>query len=100
MGTNKAPQPLVNESLINELTTRAIAEIYPSPEMLAKELKSGRRLTAYLGIDPTMSDLHVGHVSQLLKLRLLQKLNHRIILLVGDFTGMIGDPTDKIGDQD
>jgi tyrosyl-tRNA synthetase len=95
MGTNKAPQPLVNESLINELTTRAIAEIYPSPEMLAKELKSGRRLTAYLGIDPTMSDLHVGHVSQLLKLRLLQKLNHRIILLVGDFTGMIGDPTDK-----
>ncbi|MGD0284663.1 MAG: tyrosine--tRNA ligase, partial [Candidatus Saccharimonadales bacterium] len=95
MGTNDTPQPIVDEAIINELTTRAIAEIYPSPELLAKELHTGRRLTAYLGIDPTMPDLHVGHVSQLLKLRQLQKLNHRVILLIGDFTGMIGDPSDK-----
>ena len=95
MATNDTPRPIVDEAIIKELVTRAIAEIYPSPELLAKELRTGRRLTAYLGIDPTMPDLHVGHVSQLLKLRQLQKLNHRVILLIGDFTGMIGDPSDK-----
>ena len=91
----KALQPIVDKVSIHELTTRAIAEIYPSPSALEKELQSGKKLTAYLGIDPTSPDLHVGHVSQLLKLRHLQKLNHRVILLVGDFTAMIGDPSDK-----
>lgn len=84
-----------DDEAIEELTTRAIAQIYPSPEDLAVELRSGRVLTAYIGIDPTAPDLHVGHESQLLKLRRLQKLGHNIIMLIGDFTGMIGDPSDK-----
>lgn len=89
-------QPIVDDdAAIEELTTRAIAEIYPSPEDLAVELRSGRILTAYIGIDPTDPSLHVGHESQLLKLQRLQELGHNVILLIGDFTGMIGDPTDK-----
>ncbi len=95
MGPSRAPRPKMDEAVIEELTTRAIAEIYPSANVLVKALHSGKRLIAYLGIDPTMPDLHVGHISQLYKLRLLQKLNHRVILLVGDFTAMVGDPTDK-----
>ncbi len=83
------------DSLINELTTRAVAQIYPSTDALNKELKSGRRLTIYFGVDPTGEDLHVGHESQILKLSILHRLGHRVILMVGDFTAMIGDPTDK-----
>jgi tyrosyl-tRNA synthetase len=95
MVMKKALRPIVDKASIDELTTRAIVEIYPSPTALAKVLQSGKRLTVYLGIDPTSPDLHVGHISQLLKLRQLQKLNHRVILLIGDFTAMIGDPSDK-----
>ncbi|MBI4101328.1 tyrosine--tRNA ligase [Candidatus Microgenomates bacterium] len=84
-----------DEALIEELTTRGIEEIYPSPYRLAEELGSGRQLRAYMGIDPTAPDMHIGHESQLLKLRRLQKLGHHIILLIGDFTAMIGDPSDK-----
>src|SRR6185295_15216590 len=101
---NKANlEPVVNtdESLIQELLTRGVAcdpngssQIIPSDDALATELRSGRRLSAYLGIDPTAPDLHIGHVSQLRRMRRLQDLGHEVILLVGDFTGRIGDPTD------
>jgi tyrosyl-tRNA synthetase len=84
-----------DETLIHELTTRAIEEIYPSAKSLEEVLKSRRQLRVYLGIDPTGPDLHVGHVSQLLKLKTLQGLGHHVILLIGDFTAMIGDPSDK-----
>lgn len=86
---------LERDAMAEELTTRAIETIYPSPEWLQEELVSGRRLTAYLGIDPTAPELHVGHESQLLKLHNLQQLGHHVILLIGDFTAMIGDPSDK-----
>jgi tyrosyl-tRNA synthetase len=89
------PEVLTDEALIHELTTRAVTEVYPSPEALAEELRSGRQLTAYMGIDPTAPDMHVGHESQLLKLRRLQDLGHHVVLLIGDFTATIGDPTDK-----
>jgi tyrosyl-tRNA synthetase len=84
-----------NEDAIEEIISRAVVEVYPKPELLAGELRSGRVLTAYLGIDPTAPDLHVGHESQLLKLQRLQQLGHNVIMLIGDFTGMIGDPSDK-----
>lgn len=80
---------------INEFLTRAVTEVLPTPAALSLELHSGRKLTAYIGIDPTAPELHLGHVSQLRKLRRLQELGHQSILLIGDFTGMIGDPTDK-----
>lgn len=86
---------IVDEARIHELTTRAIEAIYPTTEEFVDALRSGKPLTAYMGIDPTAPDMHVGHESQLLKLRRLQQLGHRVILLIGDFTAMIGDPTDK-----
>lgn len=81
--------------LINELSSRAVEQIYPNVDEFKEAIGGERRLTAYMGIDPTAPDMHVGHESQLLKLRNLQMLGHRVILLIGDFTAMIGDPTDK-----
>ncbi len=80
---------------IEELLTRGVEHIYPTREFLEKELKSGRQLTLYTGYDPTAPTLHVGHGITMLKLRQFQELGHKVIFLVGDFTGMIGDPTDK-----
>lgn len=83
------------ERQIQEFLTRAVEAVYPSTEALADALRSDKRLTAYMGIDPTAPEMHVGHESQLHKLKRLQDLGHRVILLIGDFTAMIGDPTDK-----
>jgi tyrosyl-tRNA synthetase len=96
MASNDFEQkPIIDEDAITELITRGVEEVYPSGDELAEALRSGRRLRAYMGIDPTAPDMHVGHESQLLKLRRLQDLGHHVILLIGDFTAMIGDPTDK-----
>lgn len=96
MSLDNEQSPIITDPLlIEELTTRAVAEVYPNREALQEELASGRRLTAYMGIDPTAPDMHVGHESQLWKLKRLQDLGHEVILLIGDFTAMIGDPTDK-----
>ena len=80
---------------IDELLTRGVENIYPKPAFLEERLKSGKQLSLYVGIDPTASDLHIGHSIFLRKMRQFQELGHKIILLIGDFTGMIGDPTDK-----
>ncbi len=80
---------------IEELLTRGVEHVYPSREFLEARLKEGKQLSLYLGIDPTGPDLHIGHSIQLRKLRQFQDLGHKVILLIGDFTGMIGDPTDK-----
>jgi len=80
---------------IEMLLTRGVEHIFPSREFLEARLKEGKQLSLYLGIDPTGPDLHIGHSIQLRKLRQFQELGHKIILLIGDFTGMIGDPTDK-----
>jgi tyrosyl-tRNA synthetase len=62
---------------------------------LADRLKSGRRLRVKAGFDPTAPDLHLGHTVLINKLRQFQDLGHEILFLIGDFTGMIGDPTGK-----
>ena len=80
---------------IEELLTRGVERVFPSMEFLEARLKEGKQLSLYLGIDPTGPDLHIGHSIQLRKLRQFQDLGHKVILLIGDFTGMIGDPTDK-----
>jgi tyrosyl-tRNA synthetase len=64
-------------------------------EELAKKLASGRTLRVKLGLDPTAPDLHLGHTVVINKLRDFQKLGHQVQFLIGDFTGMIGDPTGK-----
>jgi tyrosyl-tRNA synthetase len=82
--------------LIEEALTRSVDKIYPTKAALEKELISGRRLRIYLGVDPTGPHLHLGHATNLLTLRRFQELGHEIILLIGDFTARIGDPTDKL----
>jgi len=64
-------------------------------ERLGESLRTGRPLTVYLGVDPTSSDLHLGHTVPLRKLRQFQDLGHTVIFLIGTFTGLIGDPSDK-----
>lgn len=86
---------ITDEKRIDEFLKRGVENIYPSKEEVKKTLLSGEKLSIYHGIDPTGPTLHIGHGSVLLKLRELQDLGHRIILLIGDFTGRIGDPTDK-----
>ncbi|MEK7497636.1 MAG: tyrosine--tRNA ligase [Patescibacteria group bacterium] len=79
---------------IDNVLTRAVDNILPSKEGLA-ELMAKKKITLYQGFDPSMPSLHLGNFVGLMKLREFQKLGHRVIFLVGDFTGMIGDPTDK-----
>lgn len=92
---NKTPAVSTDDAKIRELLTRGVERIYPSKDALEGELRSGRRLTLYFGIDPTGPTLHLGHLIPLLKLRQFQELGHKVILLIGDFTATIGDPTDK-----
>jgi tyrosyl-tRNA synthetase len=80
---------------IDEFLTRGVENIYPNKDFVKKQLLSGKKLKMYLGIDPTGPTLHLGHAVQLKKLKEFQDLGHEVILLIGDFTAMIGDPTDK-----
>ena len=66
-----------------------------SEESIIKKLGSGKRLKIKLGADPSRPDLHLGHSVILRKLKLLQRLGHEIIFVIGDYTAMIGDPTAK-----
>ncbi len=86
---------ITDEKKIDEVFKRGVENIYPSKEEVKKAFLSGKVLSIYNGIDPTGPTLHIGHGSTLLKLKELQDLGHKIILLIGDFTGKIGDPTDK-----
>ena len=77
-----------------DLLMRGFEEII-SREELEKKLSSGKVLRVKAGFDPTAPDLHLGHTVLINKLKLFQDLGHKIIFLIGDFTGMIGDPTGK-----
>ena len=78
------------------ISWRLIENAYPSREAVEKVLAGSKKLKIYLGVDPTGPHLHLGHATNLLLLRQLQDLGHKIIFLIGDFTGRIGDPTDKL----
>ena len=77
-----------------DLISRGVEEILPLDE-LSQRLNSGRPLTIKAGFDPTAPDLHLGHTVLINKLRQFQQLGHEVIFLIGDFTGLIGDPTGK-----
>lgn len=79
---------------IDNLLHRGVQEILPSVGYFKKELNT-RRLKIYAGIDPTGPTLHIGHAIVLKKLKEFQDIGHEVILLIGDFTATIGDPTDK-----
>ncbi|MFA5022991.1 MAG: tyrosine--tRNA ligase [Candidatus Paceibacterota bacterium] len=80
---------------IDEILSRSIDKVYPTKEALRELLSSGRQLKIYMGIDPTADYVHIGHSTNYLILERLHQLGHKIIVLVGDFTAMIGDPSDK-----
>src|SRR4051812_47910733 len=76
------------------LIRRGAVELIDETE-LKNKLRSGRRLRVKLGLDPTAPDLHLGHTVVINKLRHFQELGHQVQFLIGDFTGMIGDPTGR-----
>jgi tyrosyl-tRNA synthetase len=76
------------------LLTRGVEGLY-APEELERKLKSGRRLRIKLGMDPTAPDLHLGHTVVLRKLRQFQDLGHVAVLIIGDYTARVGDPTGR-----
>ncbi|MGI5922000.1 MAG: tyrosine--tRNA ligase [Syntrophomonadaceae bacterium] len=81
-----------------ELIRRGVAEIVPEAELIGKIIKSlqeNRPLKIKLGLDPTAPDIHLGHTVVLNKLRQFQDLGHEVHLIIGDFTGRIGDPSGK-----
>ncbi|MEW7993645.1 MAG: tyrosine--tRNA ligase [gamma proteobacterium symbiont of Clathrolucina costata] len=77
-----------------ELIKRGTEEVLPE-DLLIKKLQRGKPLKIKAGFDPTAPDLHLGHTVLINKLRQFQELGHEVIFLIGDFTGMIGDPTGK-----
>src|SRR4029077_6894364 len=77
-----------------EVIKRGAVEIIPEDELIAK-LKRGRPLRIKAGFDPTAPDLHLGHTVLIQKMKQFQELGHEVIFLIGDFTGMIGDPSGK-----
>jgi tyrosyl-tRNA synthetase len=77
-----------------EIIKRGAVEILPEEELIAK-LRRGRPLRVKAGFDPTAPDLHLGHTVLIQKMKQFQELGHEVIFLIGDFTGMIGDPTGK-----
>jgi len=77
-----------------EIIKRGTDEILLEEELIAK-LESGKPLRIKAGFDPTAPDLHLGHTVLINKLRQFQELGHEVLFLIGDFTGMIGDPTGK-----
>ncbi len=88
----KPPMNSVEQQL--EIIQRGADEILVEKELVTK-LKEGRPLRIKAGFDPTAPDLHLGHTVLINKLRQFQDLGHEVLFLIGDFTGMIGDPTGK-----
>ncbi|MDQ3014457.1 MAG: tyrosine--tRNA ligase [bacterium] len=84
-----------SEASIRNILERSVAVILPSKDELVKALQSGNRLKMYVGADATGPTLHLGHATNFMLLEKFRQLGHEIIVLFGDFTAMIGDPTDK-----
>lgn len=80
---------------INEVLTRRVTNIIPNREKLLELINSGKKLNVYLGIDPTATRIHIGHAVALRKLQEFVELGHNVTFLIGDFTALIGDTSDK-----
>ncbi len=85
---------IVEENKIEEALTRGVEEVVELKQ-LSDKMRSGKELRVKLGIDPTSPNIHIGRSIPLLKLRDFQNLGHKIIFIIGDFTGVIGDTSDK-----
>lgn len=84
------------EEIIEEILNRGIEKVYPSKKELKEVLLKKKKLRVYFGVDPTSPHLHLDHGTNLLILKRFQKLGHQVILLIGDFTAQIGDPTGRV----
>ena len=91
----KKEEVITDQSKIDELLARGVEEIFVK-EHLREALLSGRQLRIKLGIDPTGPAIHLGRAIPLRKLKAFQDLGHKIILIIGDFTAKIADPSDKL----
>lgn len=85
---------ITDDKSIEEVLTRGVEEVIEKDKLVAK-MKVGKELRIKLGIDPTSPNIHIGRAIQLLKLRDFQKLGHKIVFIIGDFTAVIGDTSDK-----
>ena len=85
---------MVTEQKIDEVLSRRVAEVVVKDE-LRRKLQSGKKLRIKFGADPSRPDLHLGHSVVFNKLKEFQTLGHQIIFLIGDYTGLIGDPSGK-----
>ena len=85
----------INQAKIDEVLTRSIDRIYPDRKTFEEMLKTGKPLRIYMGIDPTATYVHLGHATNYIILKRFHDLGHKIVVLMGDFTAMIGDPSDK-----
>jgi tyrosyl-tRNA synthetase len=77
---------------LERLLERGVAEVIVREELL-KQLTSGKKLRLKEGFDPSFPDIHLGHMVALKKLRQFQELGHHVVLIVGDWTARIGDPS-------
>jgi len=94
-GTGRNTAPVITDpERVRAVLTRRVVEVIERDD-LERRLRSGRRLRIKLGIDPTSTRIHIGRAIQLWKLYEFQELGHQVIIVIGDFTGMIGDPSDK-----
>ena len=84
----------IDEQKIGEILSRGVEEVIDR-DRLKKKLLSGKTLIIKLGIDPTSPNIHIGRAIPLLKLKDFQDLGHKIVFIIGDFTGLIGDTSDK-----
>lgn len=84
--------------LVQRILNRGVEEIIER-ESLLKKLNSGKKLRVKFGIDPTKPDIHLGHTVPLLKLREFQELGHKAVLIIGDFTAQIGDPSGQSAER-
>ncbi len=90
--TDNMAKVLTDKILIDEFLERGVDRLFPSKDAMREALHSGKRLRAYQGFDPTGPYLHIGHAMGIRALRILQKLGHEVIFLVGDYTSKVGDP--------
>lgn len=80
---------------LDDVLSRGVANVISSKQNLEKALLDGRKLNIYLGIDPTSTRIHLGHAVSLRKLQKFATLGHNVMFLIGDFTALIGDTSDK-----
>ncbi|HEY4506628.1 MAG TPA: tyrosine--tRNA ligase [Candidatus Paceibacterota bacterium] len=87
---------VIDRTAVEEfINSRYIEAVFPSKDRVAEIMSSGKQLVFYWGIDPTGPDVHLGHTTNIFVMKKLIELGHKIIMLIGSFTAMIGDPTGK-----